>query len=53
MLKAVEHRLQEKIDVFDKNNELRVKGQSKMYDSSLKELRNVAKERDMFSSYKT
>ena len=45
MLKAVEHRLQHKIDVNDKNNELRLKAQNYLYTSSLKELRNVAKER--------
>ena len=45
MLKAVEHRLQHKIDVNDKNNKLRIKAHNDMYTSSLKELPNVATER--------
>ena len=45
MLTAIEHRLQHQLDVNDKNNELWIKAQGDLYNSSLKELRNVTKER--------
>ena len=38
MLKAIEHRLEHKLVVIDKNNELRIKAQNDLYTSSLKEL---------------
>ncbi|CAI9263344.1 unnamed protein product [Lactuca saligna] len=45
MLKAQEHRLQNKLDQMNKCNKLRVKAQSDSFNGELKELKAVAKER--------
>lgn len=45
MLKDQEHRLQNKLDVIDKNNELKVKAQSETFNGELKELKTLMKER--------
>lgn len=45
MLKAQEHRIQDKLDRIDKNNELRVKAQSEHFNRALRALKDVAKER--------
>lgn len=42
MLKAVELRIKKKLDIVDKNNELRVKDQADSFNSEIKELRTVA-----------
>ncbi|CAI9270782.1 unnamed protein product [Lactuca saligna] len=45
MLKSQELQLQHKLDVMSKNNELQVKAQSGTFNSEIKELRMVLKER--------
>ena len=42
MLKAVELRIKKKLDIVDKNNELRVKDQADSFNSEIKELRTIA-----------
>lgn len=47
MLKAQELLLQRQMDSLDKNNELRVKAQADSFNSEIKELRMVAKQRNV------